>query len=99
LEATGQLHAPAALPLGIDTHWIGWVGARTVLDYGKMRKTLPLPELELRPLGRPARSQSLYRVSDVGLKHYAALLASAQLGHLQGAFQHCIDTDSAAFMN
>jgi hypothetical protein len=26
------------------------------------RNFLPLPELELRPLGRPARSQSLYRL-------------------------------------
>jgi hypothetical protein len=26
------------------------------------RKILPLPGLELRPLGRPARSQSLYRL-------------------------------------
>jgi hypothetical protein len=34
------------------THWIGgWV---------ERRKILPLPGLELRPLGRPARSQSLY---------------------------------------
>jgi hypothetical protein len=30
-------------------------------DMGK-RKFLPLPGLERRPVGRPARSQSLYRV-------------------------------------
>jgi hypothetical protein len=45
------------------THWIGgWVGPRTCLDDVKKRKYLILPELELRPLGRPARSQSLYRL-------------------------------------
>jgi hypothetical protein len=30
------------------------------------RKSLTLPGLELRPLGRPARSQSLYRLSYPG---------------------------------
>jgi hypothetical protein len=39
------------------THWIGgWVGPRAGLDDVEGR-------LELRPLGRPARSQSLYRLS------------------------------------
>jgi hypothetical protein len=39
------------------THWIGgWVGPRTCLDDVKRRKMLSLPGLELRPLGRPARS-------------------------------------------
>jgi hypothetical protein len=37
------------------------VGPRTVLDMQK-RKFVPLPGLKLRPLGRPARSQSLYRL-------------------------------------
>jgi hypothetical protein len=42
------------------THWIGgWVDPRAGLD--KKRKFLTLPGLELRPLGRPARSQ--YRLS------------------------------------
>jgi hypothetical protein len=42
------------------TQWIGgWVDPRTDLE---RRKILPLPGLELRPLGRPARSQSLYRL-------------------------------------
>jgi hypothetical protein len=46
------------------THWIGgWVGPRTGLDDVERRKFLTLPGLELRPLGRPARSQSLYRLS------------------------------------
>jgi hypothetical protein len=44
-------------------HWIGgWVGPRTGLDDVEKRKFLPLPELELRPLGSPPRSQSLYRL-------------------------------------
>jgi hypothetical protein len=46
------------------THWIGGrVGTRAVLDDVEKRKFLTLPGLELRPLGRPARSQSLYRLS------------------------------------
>jgi hypothetical protein len=45
------------------THWIwGWVGPKTGLEDMDNRKFLPLPELELRPLGRPAPSQSLYRL-------------------------------------
>jgi hypothetical protein len=49
------------------THWIGgWVGPRAGLnDVGK-RKFLTLPGLELWPLCRPARSQSLYRLRDPG---------------------------------
>jgi hypothetical protein len=46
-----------------DTHWIGrWVGPRTSLDAMEERKFLTLPGLELQPLCRPARSQSLYRL-------------------------------------
>jgi hypothetical protein len=45
------------------THWRGcWVGPRTGLHDVEKRKFLTLPGLELRPLGRPARSQSLYRL-------------------------------------
>jgi hypothetical protein len=45
------------------THWIGgWVGPRAGLDDVENRKFLTLPGLELRLLGRPARSQSLYRL-------------------------------------
>jgi hypothetical protein len=41
--------------------WMGsWMGPRTSLDNVERRKTLPLSGLELRPLGHPARSQSLY---------------------------------------
>jgi hypothetical protein len=63
---SGQLHVPAALPPGKEprTHWIGsLVGHRTDLDDVQKKKFLTLPGLELRPLGRPARSQSLYRLS------------------------------------
>jgi hypothetical protein len=45
------------------THWIGgWVDPRAGLDDVEKRKFLTLPGLEHRPLGRPARSQSLYRL-------------------------------------
>jgi hypothetical protein len=48
-------------------HWIGgWVGPRTGPDDAEKRKFLTLPGLELRPLCRPARSQSLYRLSYPG---------------------------------
>jgi hypothetical protein len=39
----------------------GWVGHRTGPDDVEKKKFLTLLGLELRPLGRPARSQSLYR--------------------------------------
>jgi hypothetical protein len=65
-----QLHAPAALPPGErapGTQWIGgWVDPRASLDDVEKRKFLTLPGLELRPLDRPARSQSLYRLSYIG---------------------------------
>jgi hypothetical protein len=45
------------------THWIGgWVNPRDGLDDLEKRKFLTLPGLKLRPLGRPARSHSLYRL-------------------------------------
>jgi hypothetical protein len=53
-----QLHAPAALLPGIG----GWVDPRAGLDDVEKRKFLTLPGLELRPLGCPARRQSLYRL-------------------------------------
>jgi hypothetical protein len=57
---------PAALPPGErapGTHWRGgWVDLRAILDDLEKRKFLILPGLELRPLGRPARSSSLYRL-------------------------------------
>jgi hypothetical protein len=51
------------------THWIGyWVGPRVGLDDMEKRKFLTLTGLELRPLGRPTCSQSLYRLSYPGFK-------------------------------
>jgi hypothetical protein len=45
------------------THCIGgWVDPRVGLDDVEKRKFLILAGLELRPLGRQARSQSLYRL-------------------------------------
>jgi hypothetical protein len=38
------------------------VSPRAGLDNGEKRKFLTLPGLELRPLGHPSRSQSLYRL-------------------------------------
>jgi hypothetical protein len=50
------------------THWIGGlVGHRAGLDAMEKRKFLTLPGLELRPLARPARSLSLYRLRYRGL--------------------------------
>jgi hypothetical protein len=46
-----------------DTHSIGgWVDHRASLDDMENRKFLTIPGLELRPLGRPASSQSLQSV-------------------------------------
>jgi hypothetical protein len=59
MELSAQLHAPAAIPGEITpgTHWIeGWVDLRAGMDYLEKIKFLNLPELELRPLGRPVRS-------------------------------------------
>jgi hypothetical protein len=39
-----------------------WVDPRVGLDDVEKRKFLTLPGLELRNLGRPARSQSIYRL-------------------------------------
>jgi hypothetical protein len=42
------------------------VGPRAGMDNVEKRKFLTLPGLELQPLGRPARSQSLYRLLNPG---------------------------------
>jgi hypothetical protein len=45
------------------THWIGgWLDPRAGLDDVEKRQFLILPGLKLRPLGRPARSWSLYQL-------------------------------------
>jgi hypothetical protein len=74
----GQLQAPAALPPRKElpgTHWIGgWVGSRVGLDDVEKRKILTLPGFELRPLGLPARSQSLYRLSYPSPSSYVIMI-------------------------
>jgi hypothetical protein len=53
------------------------VGHRASLYYVKKRKFLTPPGLELRPLGSPARSQSLYR-----LRYPVSFVSSICLLHL-----------------
>jgi hypothetical protein len=49
------------------THWIGgWVDPRAGLNDVEKGKFFILPGLELRPLGRPARNQSPYRLRHPG---------------------------------
>jgi hypothetical protein len=55
---SGQLHAPATLLLSKE----GFVGPRAGLDDVEKRKVMTVSGLILRPLGGPARSQSLYRL-------------------------------------
>jgi hypothetical protein len=53
--------------IATGTHCIGvWMDPRAGLNDVEKRKFLTLPGLELRPLCRPARSQSLYRLSYPG---------------------------------
>jgi hypothetical protein len=51
-----------------STHWLGaWEGPGAGMNDDMEKWTFfILPELELRPLSRPARSQSLYRLSYYG---------------------------------
>jgi hypothetical protein len=59
---SGQLHAPTALPTRKASPVpIGWVGPKASFDGMKEWKFLTLPGLELQLLGRPVRSQLLYR--------------------------------------
>jgi hypothetical protein len=52
-----------------STDCIGcWVGPRAGLNAVEKRKSLPLPGLEFRPVGSPARSQSLYQLSYTYIK-------------------------------
>jgi hypothetical protein len=49
------------------TYWLGgWVGPRASLDDVEKKQFLTLPELELRPLGHPARGPSVYRLRYLG---------------------------------
>jgi hypothetical protein len=65
MRVSDQRHAPAALYPGErtpGTHCTGgWVSPRAGLDTEATGKILsPLPEIEPRMPGRPARSQTLY---------------------------------------
>jgi hypothetical protein len=68
MEANGELHAPAAIPLEKElpphgTHWPGgWVGPRTGPHDLQKRIFLALLGLELGLLGRLAHSLSPYRL-------------------------------------
>jgi hypothetical protein len=68
---SGQFHASSALTQGKivpRTPWIGgWVDPKAGMDNEKKRKLFTLPELELRPLDRPIRSRSLYRMRKYSL--------------------------------
>jgi hypothetical protein len=69
---SGQLHAPGALPPRDPLDRRLGVCPTSGVDDVVKRKFFPLPGLELRPLGHPARNQSLYRHSHSGSKSYPA---------------------------
>jgi hypothetical protein len=52
----GLFTLPGKEPQGAPgTHWLGgWLSPKTGLDDVERRQILPLPGLELRPVGRPA---------------------------------------------
>jgi hypothetical protein len=65
---SGQLHVPAALPPGKSpgTHWTaGWLDPQSGSGKREEETVLTLG-LELRPFGRPDRSQSLCRLRHPG---------------------------------
>jgi hypothetical protein len=77
------------------THWRwDWVDPRACLDDVEKRKFLTLPGLEIRPLGCPARSQSLYRLSYPGsssvfnLIYILCLLITAEHIHTRTNIEH-----------
>jgi hypothetical protein len=49
------------------------MGPKAGVDYMERRKFLNLPGLELRPLGRSARSQSLYQLRYPGSVFYCLI--------------------------
>jgi hypothetical protein len=58
------------------------VGPRAGLDDVEKIKFLTLPGLELRPLGRPARSQSLYRLSYLDVRIVLKCILKKEDGRL-----------------
>jgi hypothetical protein len=68
------------------THWIGgWVDPKAGLNDVEKIKFCTLPELELRPLGRPTSSQSLYLQSYPVTKIVCSPLKVNR--HLGGAYR------------
>jgi hypothetical protein len=62
-----------------DTRWIGGcLDPRVTLNYMEKKELLTLPGLELRPLGRPDRNQSLYRLSYPGSLDKLVICSSFQ---------------------
>jgi hypothetical protein len=62
MEINGQLYPRGKIPAS-RIHWIViWEGPRTSMDDVGKGKFLTLSGLELRPLGHPACSQSLYKI-------------------------------------
>jgi hypothetical protein len=69
------------------THWTGgWVGPRARLDAAEKTKFLPLPGLAFRPLSRPNRCQSLYRLRYPG-SHSCCIIAIINITHYK---QSCV---------
>jgi hypothetical protein len=62
----------------------GWVSPRAGLDDVEKKKFLTLPGLELRHLGHPVRSQSLYRMRHPGSKETKSLAPELQMEELLG---------------
>jgi hypothetical protein len=61
--AGGEWSASRPRRFNPGTHWIGgWADPRAGLDDLEKRKVLTLSGLELWPLSRPTRKQSLYRL-------------------------------------
>jgi hypothetical protein len=94
---SGQVHAPAALPPAKEprTHWIGgWVDPRTGVDDVERRQILLLPGLKLRPLGRPAHRQSLYRLRYSGSDLDGNIILNMKYGfRIRSIVEFCNDGD------
>jgi hypothetical protein len=67
------------------------VGPKTGLDDLEKRKFLTLPGLELRPLGRPACSQLLYRL------RYPGSQLNSKLAHISTNIDFCTFVDREFF--
>jgi hypothetical protein len=66
------------------THWIGgWVAPKPVLTTWARENSLPYRNSNSEPLGRPARSQSLYRLRYPG-SHYMWMSCPNVDGNIMG---------------